>query len=131
MVLRTFNPSAVARPASRYSQGVEVPAGSRWLYISGQVGVAPDGAVRQGLEAQLEQTFANLEGVLAEAGMGKRDLVKLTVFVTQPGAEAVTAYRVARDRWLAGHEPAATYLVVNGLAHPDFLVEIEAVAAAS
>jgi enamine deaminase RidA (YjgF/YER057c/UK114 family) len=41
----------------------------------------------------------------------------------------VALYRTLRDQWCGGHAPAATYLVVAGLAHPDFLVEIEAVAA--
>ena len=56
-------------------------------------------------------------------------MVKLTVFVTEPGAETLGVYRRARDQWLEGHAPAATYLVVNGLASAEFLVEIEAVAA--
>ena len=127
---KTFNPPGVAPPASRYSHGVDVGSGSRWLYISGQVGTAPDGSVRQGLKAQMEQVFANIGKVLETAGMTKRDVVKLTVFVTQPSPEALAVYRTLRDQWLEGHAAAATYLVVAGLAHPDFLVEIEAIAAA-
>jgi enamine deaminase RidA (YjgF/YER057c/UK114 family) len=127
---KTFNPPGVAPPASRYSHGAEVGSGARWLYISGQVGTAPDGTIRQGLKAQMEQVFANIGKALETAGMTKRDVVKLTVFVTQPGPEALAVYRTLRDQWLEGHAAAATYLVVAGLAHPDFLVEIEAVAAA-
>ena len=127
---KTFNPPGVAPPASRYSHGAEVGPGARWLYISGQVGTAPDGTIRQGLKAQMEQVFANIGKVLETAGMTKRDVVKLTVFVTKPGPEALAVYRTLRDQWLEGHAAAATYLVVAGLAHPDFLVEIEAIAAA-
>lgn len=127
---KTFNPPGVAPPASRYSHGAEVGSGARWLYISGQVGTAPDGSIRQGLKAQMEQAFANIGKVLETAGMTKRDVVKLTVFVTQPGPEALSVYRTMRDEWCEGHAPAATYLVVLGLAHSDFLAEIEAVAAA-
>jgi 2-iminobutanoate/2-iminopropanoate deaminase len=127
---KTFNPPGVAPPASRYSHGVGVGSGARWLYISGQVGTAPDGSIRQGLKAQMEQVFANIDKILETGGMTKRDVVKLTVFVTQPGPEALSVYRILRDQWLEGHAAAATYLVVAGLAHPDFLVEIEAVAAA-
>jgi enamine deaminase RidA (YjgF/YER057c/UK114 family) len=126
---KTFNPPGVAPPASRYSHGAEVGSGARWLYISGQVGTAPDGTIRQGLKAQMEQVFANIDKVLETGGMIKRDVVKLTVFVTQPGPEALAVYRTLRDEWLEGHAPTATYLVVAGLAHPDFLVEIEAIAA--
>jgi 2-iminobutanoate/2-iminopropanoate deaminase len=129
MMLKTFNPSGMTQPASRYSQGVEVSPNARWLYISGQIGIAPDGSVAYGLEAQFNQAFKNIGVVLAAAGMAKTDLVKVTVFVTQPGTETLGVYRKARDQWMEGHAPAATYLVVSGLASPDFLVEIEAVAA--
>jgi enamine deaminase RidA (YjgF/YER057c/UK114 family) len=61
--------------------------------------------------------------------MTKRDLVKITAFVTRDGATA--RYREIRDRMLEGHAPAATYLVVAGLASPEMLVEIEAEAVAS
>ena len=128
-MLKTFSPPGVAPPASRYSHGAEVSAGARWLYISGQVGTAPDGTIRQGLKAQMEQVYANIGVVLESAGMTKANLVKMTVFVTQPGPEALSVYRTMRDQWCGGHAPTATYLVVAGLAHPDFLVEIEAVAA--
>ena len=128
-MLKTFNPTGMVLPASRYSQGVEISPNARWLYISGQIGVAPDGSVAKGLEAQFKQAFENIGTVLAAAGMAKTDLVKVTVFVTEPGAETLGVYRKARDEWMEGHAPAATYLVVNGLALPEFLVEIEAVAA--
>ena len=126
-MLKTFNPPGMVQPASRYSQGVEVGAHARWLHISGQIGVAPDGSVAKGLEAQFKRAFENIGMVLAAAGMAKTDRVKVTVFVTAPGPETVGVYRTARDQWMEGHAPAATYLVVAGLAHSDYLVEIEAI----
>lgn len=128
-MLKPFNPPGMVQPASRYSQGVEVGANVRWLHISGQIGVSADGAVAKGMEAQFRQVFENIGTVLAEAGMAKTDLVKVTVFVTVPGPETVGIYRKVRDQWMDGHAPAATYLVVAGLAHADYLVEIEAIAA--
>jgi enamine deaminase RidA (YjgF/YER057c/UK114 family) len=128
-MIRAFNPQGMVQPASRYSQGVEVSGNARWLHISGQIGVAPDGTVAKGLEGQFTQAFENIGMVLAAAGMAKTDLVKVTVFVTVPGPETVAIYRKARDQWMEGHAPAATYLVVAGLAHADYLVEIEAIAA--
>jgi 2-iminobutanoate/2-iminopropanoate deaminase len=130
-MIRPFNPPDVVLPASRYSQCVEVTGDSRWLYISGQVGVAPDGTLREGLSAQLDQCFANIDAALRDAGMGKENLVKLTIYVTKGGPEAITTYRTRRDHWLGaeGHTPAGTYVVVSGLASAGFLVEVEAVAA--
>ena len=118
-MLKQFNPKAVAPPFSRYSHGIEAPAAARWLYISGQVGVTPQGKVAEGAEAQIEQAWRNVLSVLEAAGMGPRDLVK------------VPTARTVRDRMLEGAEPASTLLFVAGLASPDWLVEIEAIAAAA
>ena len=117
------NPKTVAAPASRYSQGVSHALDGRRLVISGQIGVRPDGSVVEGLEAQMAQCWDNLIAVLADAGMQVEHLVKVTVFVTVPGAVAV--YRKVRDEKLRGHPCAMTYLEISGLASPAFLVEIE------
>ena len=110
---------------------MEVAGAARWLYISGQVGVTPDGAVRDGMPAQLDQCFANIDAALRAADMTKENLVKLTIYVTVGGADSLTTYRTRRDHWLGikGHAPAGTYVVVSALASPKFLVEVEAVAA--
>ena len=79
-------------------------------------------------EAQLEQAFANVFAVLQAAGMDKRHLVKLTMLLTS--RDQVALYRTVRDRLLDGAVVASTLLIVAGLASPDFLVELEAVAAA-
>src|SRR5918994_6341220 len=105
-MLRTHSPTTVAPPFSRYSHGVEVPASARWLHISGQVGVAPDGTVRQGAEAQIEQTWRNLLAILESAGMGPRDLVKVTTFLTDRANLQIS--REVRERMLQGAEPAST-----------------------
>ncbi len=127
--MKFLNPKSISAPASRYSQAVVVPAGGKRLIISGQIGANPDGSLANGLEAQMERTWLNIFAILDEAGMTKRNLAKITVFVTDPDATAL--YRQIRDRMLDGHAPAATYLVVAGLASPEILVEIEGEAVAS
>ena len=128
-MLAKHNPNTIAAAFSSYSLGIEAPAQARWLHVSGQVGVAPDGALAEGPEAQMETAFRNLLAILNSAGMGPHDLVKVTVFLTRP--EDVGRYREVRDRMLAGATPASTLLVVAALADPDWLVEIEAVAASA
>ena len=128
-MLDKHNPNTIAAAFSSYSLGVEAPAQARWLHVSGQVGVAPDGALAQGAEAQLGTAFRNILAILNSAGMGPHDVVKVTVFLTR--REDVGLYREVRDRMLAGATPASTLLVVSALAHPDWLVEIEAIAAAA
>jgi 2-iminobutanoate/2-iminopropanoate deaminase len=111
-----------------YAHGVEVPAGSRTLYVSGQVGVGGDGqTVEGGFEAQCRQAIANLESVLASADMALADLVKITVFLTR--REDLPRLRDVRSEQLAV-APAVTVIIVAGLHNPAWLVEIEAVAAA-
>ncbi len=127
-MLRKHNPSAIAAAFSSYSLAVEAPAQARWLYVSGQVGVAPDGAFANGPEAQMEAAWRNVLAILESAAMGAGDLVKVTAYLTR--AEDTGLYRQVRDRMLAGAEPASTLIVISALAHPDWLVEIEAVAAA-
>ncbi len=127
-MLRKHNPGAIAAAFSRYSLGVEAPAQARWLYVSGQVGVELDGAFADGPEAQMEAAWRNVLAILESAGMGPGDLVKVTAYLTR--AEDIGLYREVRDRMLAGAEPASTLIVITALAHPDWLVEIEAVAAA-
>lgn len=126
-MLKRLNPEGVPKPGSPYSQGIEVEAGARWLHVSGQVGVAPDGKVVEGVEGQLEQIWNNILGVLKAADMGPQDIVKVNTFLTRK--EDINASREARRRALQGAEPASTLLIVSGLASPDLLAEIEAVAA--
>ncbi len=127
-MLTTHNPGTIAPAFSRYSLGDEAAAAARWLYVSGQVGVNLDGSFADGPEAQMEAAWRNVLAILDSAGMGAGDLVKVTAYLTR--AEDIGFYREVRDRMLGGAEPASTLLVISALAHPDWLVEIEAVAAA-
>jgi len=124
---KRYTPKSIAAPSSPYSHAVEVLAGARTLYISGQIGVQPDGTPAEGIEAQVEQAWKNLVAVLAEAGMGVEDIVHTTTFVTKP--EHVAATRPVRAKYLADLKPASTLLVVAALARPQLLFELEAVAA--
>ena len=131
---RAVVPSTTADPAAtasdgvaRYVPAIEVLAGSRTLHVSGQVGIDVDGKLADGLEAQLAQAYANVELVLAEAGMGWEDAVKATILLTDEAQ--IAAWRAARDRAMGGHKCAATLQVVKALAAPGMLVEIELAAA--
>lgn len=117
-------PRSIAPPSSRFAHGIVHSARARRLVISGQVGVAIDGSVAEGLQGQLEQIWDNIEAILQEAGMAVTDLIRITAYSAVPGG--VGAYRSVRDRRLGGHLVAATYVEVAGLASPAFLVEIEA-----
>jgi enamine deaminase RidA (YjgF/YER057c/UK114 family) len=121
--MHRFNPPMIVQPASLYSQGVLLEGPGRRLVISGQVGARPDGAIEPTLEAQITRAFANFMAVVAHAGMGPEHVVKIVAYALSPAALA--PYRAARDAAFAGHAPASTYVQVAGLAHPDFLFEVE------
>lgn len=97
-------------------------------YIAGQIALDPDGnLVGQGdIEAQTQQVYANLQAILEELGGSLDDIVKLTTYLTDRAH--LDAFRRVRNRFFTDTFPPNTLLFVNGLAHPDYLVEIEAVA---
>ena len=114
-------------PFSRYAQGMEIPAGSRLVHVSGQVGVDAAGVVPEDFVKQHELAWANVFAILEAGGMGKGDIVDILAIVTDH--EQVPVYREVRDRVLDGHVCCSTMLVC-GLASPDWKVEIAVTAAA-
>lgn len=127
MTIQLHNPSTIAPPFSCYSHGASAPASARWLHISGQVGVTPDGVVPDDAHKQIQLAWDNLIAVLNDAGMTVHDLVKVDGFITRH--DMVPLYRLERERRFAGHAAATTMVIVAGLAEPNLLVEIQAVAA--
>ncbi len=125
--MKIHNPPTIADPVGAYSHGVEVPPNARWLYIAGQIGIRKDGNVPATIEGQTEVAWQNLVAILAAAGMKVTDLVKITQFLVN--LEDFPKYAATRARFLAGHRPASTGLVIRSLVKPEYLVEVEGVAA--
>jgi enamine deaminase RidA (YjgF/YER057c/UK114 family) len=129
--IRRLNPPELGSPPG-YSQIVEVSAG-RILFIAGQAALDRHGAVvgKDDFAAQAEQVFENLGVALRAAGCSAAHLVKLTVFLRD--MNNLQTYREARNRFFATvtppAAPAVTLIEVSRLYGPDFLIEIEAVAA--
>lgn len=110
-----------------YPQAVEVTGPTRWLYLSGQIPIAPDGSLAAGFTGQCEQVWDNIETQLAAADMSLDNLVKVTTFLSDRRYSLEN--REVRVRRLAGRQPALT-VIVTGIFDEAWLVEIEAVAAA-
>ena len=126
MAIKFHNPKSVTL-AGKYSHGAEVPEGARVVFVSGQVGMDSRGKLQPTFEKQAVQAWKNIGQVLKAAGMGYKDIVKITSFITD--GRYLMANRAARDQFITEPYPAATLLVVQGLADPAMLVEIEVVAA--
>jgi 2-iminobutanoate/2-iminopropanoate deaminase len=114
-------------PYGRYHHGMAVDGAGRLLFLSGQLGLAPDGSVPAGVTAQSEQVFANIDALLHEAGFSRTNLVRLTTFLVDPADR--TAFMAVRDRWVEPPAPASTLVFISALARPEFVVEVEAIAA--
>jgi enamine deaminase RidA (YjgF/YER057c/UK114 family) len=126
-MLTRITPTDVAPPAANYSHATGVPPNARWLYLSGQVGVAPDGTIPDDAAAQAEICFQNIETILRAADMAPADLVRLTTYLVDLGDRA--GYMAVRDRYVGSPPPGSTLLVIAALADPRYRIEIEAVAA--
>lgn len=122
------SPDTVHAPLGAYNHTARVPAGSDWLVVAGQVGIDAGGVLANGARDQAAQAFRNIVECLTANGMDRGDIVKFTVFLTDP--RFVEDYRAARREVIGDdYRPPSTLLIVQGLATPDILVEIEAFAA--
>jgi len=112
-----------------YSHASELAAGSRMLSVSGQFAVAPDGSLPGGFAERVDAAMDNIEALPASAGMTKDNLVKLNYYLTR-AADASVLGEARRRRWGSAEPPAVTAIVGLSLARPEYLIEIEAIAAA-
>jgi enamine deaminase RidA (YjgF/YER057c/UK114 family) len=130
--IRRLNPPDLGPPPG-YSQVVEVRA-SRIVFIAGQTALDGGGALvgEDDFAAQAEQVFRNLGLALKAVGCTAANLVKLTVFLRD--MDDLGAYREVRNRFFATVSPpaapAVTLVEVSKLYGQEFLIEVEAVAAA-
>lgn len=128
-MLHRLNPSSIHPPFAHYAHGVVVEAGARMVFCSGQLGIRPDATIPADVEGQATLCFDAIAAILGEAGMGFSDVVRINAYVT--AREHLAGYMVVRDRFVTSPPPASTLMIVSGFARPEFLVEIEAIAAAS
>jgi enamine deaminase RidA (YjgF/YER057c/UK114 family) len=122
------NPEGVHRPLAPYSHQIEVSAAERWLVMSGQVGMRPDGSVPDEPAAQLDVALANVLRNVEAAGLTVDALVKLTIYLVDeiPPADRAAVLR----RHLGEGAPCMTLVYVPRLAAPPLRVEVDAWAAA-
>lgn len=117
----------VAARIGTYSDCIEASPNQRWLFTSGTPGMDEAGKLPGDIIAQAELAWGHILTMLDRAGMAVGDLVKITQYLTR--AEDIPAYAKVRARMLGDARPASMMLVVAALPRPEFLLEIEAVAA--
>ena len=121
-----LNPPTLSAPTG-YTHVVQV-TGGRTLYIAGQVSLDKAGNIvgKGDFAAQTTQVFENLKLALAAGGATFDNLVKVTTFVTD--LSQMQMLRATRAKYYGKNAPASTLVQITQLAHPDLMIEIEAIA---
>jgi 2-iminobutanoate/2-iminopropanoate deaminase len=122
-----YNPPTLHRNPA-FTQVVTVDSASKLIFVGGQNAVDATGnIVGDDLATQTAQALGNVLAALAAVNAGPQHVVRLAIYLT-PNHDAREAFSAAQEKWGA-HPTAITVLTVAALAHPRFLVEIEATAA--
>ena len=126
-MVERYDVEGVRSPGGRYSHVGHIGPNAELFHLAGQTGVAPDGTVGDGIAEQSALVYRNIATVLEQCGMGLENLVKVTTFLTDP--DDIDAWRAEQKKAFGDVVPASTLLIVSRLARPEFLVEVEAIAA--
>lgn len=125
---KTETTNLLRNPTGGYSlRTVEIPPGSRVVYISGQTATDENGNTPADVDRQAEIVYQKLARALTDAGMSMSDLVKTTVYLLDPSD--LPALLKAGRKYNPGGKQAGTLVYVKALALPEVRIEIEAVAA--
>ncbi len=127
--ISVINPKELAPPRG-YSHAVAVKGNHTTIYIGGKNSVARDGSIigKGDLKAQTRKALENVQAVLDAADADRSSVVKFTVYLVQGQDPRVGALAFLEKWGDSPRLPAVTVVFVAGLGHPDWLVEIEAVA---
>ncbi|MFC1982357.1 RidA family protein [Chloroflexota bacterium] len=122
---REFIQPSNVRTVRYLSQAVKV---GNTVYVSGQIAWDANGDIvgKGDFSAQVAQVFRNAESVLNAAQASVKDIVKITTYVTC--ASDAARWRQEREKYFPDNPPASTTIIAAGLAQPDYLIEVEAIA---
>ena len=132
MTIQRINPDTMHKNPA-FTQVATVTNPSKWIFVGGQNGVDATGkVVGKDIASQSAQAYRNVITALEAAGASLQDVFKMTIYIVQgqdlrAGFAAVQAVQAQQKAQVA--PPTVSGIFVAGLAHPDYLIEIEAVAA--
>ena len=118
--------AGVASQIGHYADAVRIPAGYEQVLVSGTPGLTPDGHLAPDIAEQSEQAWRNVSAILEKAGASLSDIVSIRQWLTN--ADDIASYVAVRSRFIS-HQSASMLAVIPQLVRPDFLIEIEVVAA--
>src|SRR5712671_4987656 len=123
------NPKTISKPFSNYAHVVTVEGAKKLVFCAGQVAADVDGTVLppDDFYAQAKLVMKNLKNALAAGGAKLSDVTKVTIYICNP--HDVSKARGILFDYFGEAPPASTLCILRGLANPNFLLEIEAIAA--
>jgi 2-iminobutanoate/2-iminopropanoate deaminase len=123
-----INPDNIAKPLANYSHVVTAEGAQKLVFCAGQVAADTDGKVLppDDFDAQAKMVMGNLTKALAAGGAKISDVTKVTIYICNP--HDVPKARGILQTHFAEHPPGSTLCILRGLANPNFLLEIEAIA---
>lgn len=126
MTITPLNPAVLPAPTGNYTHGTLVTEARRTVFVSGQVTWSDaNGEIPADFETQYRTVWRNVLAVLAEAGMGVRNLAKVNMYLADRRYRDVSSK--LREEILGDHRPALTIIVCD-IYDEAWLLEIEAIA---
>ena len=124
-----INPKTISKPFASYSHVVTAEGAKKLVFCAGQVAADVRGNVLppDDFGAQAKMVMQNLKNALAAGGAKLSDVTKVTVYIINP--HDVSKARGVLKQYFGKNPPGSTLCILRGLAHPNFLLEIEAIAA--
>jgi 2-iminobutanoate/2-iminopropanoate deaminase len=126
-----FNPDTMAKPVAGYSQVAEVGEG-KIVYIAGQVALDKSGNLvgKDDFRAQVQQVFENLKAAVEAAGGDFHSVIKLNYYcAASVDPSQMSVVREVRDKYVnTANPPTSTFVFVQRLVRPEWLIEVDAVA---
>ena len=125
--IEKFCPAGVYDPPG-YSQGIKVTGAQTILFLAGQVAYDKDGGVahRGDFKGQARLVFGAVKSLVEAGGGTLANVVKINTYVTD--VRYRQDFRVVRDEFFGVRGPASTMVQVSSLSHPDYMIEVEAIA---
>jgi enamine deaminase RidA (YjgF/YER057c/UK114 family) len=127
--IKRINPDTISKPLASYSHVVTAEGAKKLVFCAGQVAADVGGTVLppDDFDAQAKLVMQNLTNALAAGGAKLADVTKITIYIVNP--HDVPKARGVLQQYFRDHPPGSTLCILRGLANPNFLLEIEAIAA--
>ena len=128
MPKKQISSDKISKPNGHFSQATVIEAKGRIIFISGMTSRRPDGTIAGigDIEAQTHQVCQNVKAAVETAGGTMDDICRVDVYVRN--MENLAPIHKVRREYFPSPPPASTLVEVSKFTHPDYLIEMNAIA---